>query len=60
MTTRRNFYVAGPVAASLAYTFTVLSFTGEFHLLRWLVFIVFFGVAFVGFERFVEWEMGSE
>jgi len=60
MSTRRNFYVAGPVAASMAYIFTALAFTGELYFLRLAVFIVFFSVVFVGFEKFVEWAMAQE
>lgn len=44
MSARRNLYVA----ASLAYT-------GEFHLLRWVTFAVFFLVVTYGFEKFVNW-----
>lgn len=55
MGTRRTLYVAGFVAASLAYIFNVLAFTGEFYLFRWVVFAAFFLVVFVGFEWFIQW-----
>jgi hypothetical protein len=55
MQTRRNLYVSGFVAASLAYIFNVLAFTGQFDLFRWTVFAVFFLVAFSGFEWFIGW-----
>lgn len=55
MSTRRTLYAAGFVAASLAYIFNVLAFTGEFHLFRWTVFAAFFLAAFAGFERFMYW-----
>ena len=60
MSTRRDLYVAGFVAASLAYIFVSLAFTGSFHLLRWITFVVFFGVAFAGFEWFIGWAMAQE
>ena len=60
MSTRRDLYVAGFVAASLAYIFVSLAYTGSFHLLRWITFVVFFGVAFAGFEWFIGWEMAQE
>lgn len=55
MSTRRDLYVAGTVAASSAYIFTVLAFTGEFDLFRWVVFVAWFLAVFVAFERFLEW-----
>jgi hypothetical protein len=55
MSQRRNRYVAGFVAASLASVFNVLAFTGEFNLFRWTVFAAFFLVAFAGFEWFIGW-----
>jgi len=55
MHTRRDLYVAGFVAASLAYIFNVLAFTGELDLFRWVVFAAFFLVAFAGFEWFLGW-----
>ncbi|GAA0647115.1 hypothetical protein [Salarchaeum japonicum] len=55
MSARRNLYVAAFVAASLAYVFVSLAYTGAFHLLRWVTFAVFFLVVTYGFERFVNW-----
>ena len=56
MHTRRDLYVAGFVAASLAYIFNVLAFTGTFDLFRWFVFVVvFLGFTF-GFEKLIEWQ----
>jgi hypothetical protein len=55
MSLRRTLYVSGFVAASLAYIFVSLSFTGTFHVVRWTVFAAFFLVVFAGFERFIQW-----
>jgi len=60
MKTRRNLYVSGFVAASLAYIFNVLAFTGEFYTFRWVVFAAFFLVAFAGFEWFIGWAEGLD
>ena len=58
--TRRDLYVSGFVAASLAYIFNVLAFTGEFALFRWVVFATFFLVSFAGFEWFLGWAAPQE
>lgn len=55
MSTRRNLYVSGFVAASLSYIFVVLAFTGTFDVRRWTVFAVLFLAVMYGFERFVAW-----
>ncbi|MFC3476915.1 hypothetical protein [Halobacterium litoreum] len=55
MSQRRNLYVAGFVAASLAYIFNVLAFTGAFDLFRWVVFAAYFLVAFAAFEWLIGW-----
>jgi len=55
MSTRRNLYVAAFVAASLAFIFVSLAFSGQFNVLHWSVFAAFFLVATYGFERFIGW-----
>lgn len=55
MESRRRFYVAGFVGASIGYIFTVLAFTGRFDVVEWTVFVVVFLVVFVGFERVLKW-----
>ena len=55
MGTRSVLYVAAFVGASISYIFNVLAFTGQFDLWRWIVFVVIFGLVFVGFERFILW-----
>ena len=45
----------GFVAASLAYVFVSLAFTGRFDVFEWSTFAAFFLVVFAGFERFVNW-----
>lgn len=47
--------MSGFVAASLAYIFVSLAFTGRFHVIEWSTFAAFFLVVFAGFERFVNW-----
>jgi hypothetical protein len=53
MTTRRNLYVSGFVAASLSYIFNVLAFTGSFEMIRWTVFAGLFVGIMYGFEKFI-------
>lgn len=60
MSTRRNLYVVGFVASSLAYVFVSLAYTGEFHLLRWVTFAAYFLVAFYVFEWILNWAMTLE
>ena len=55
MDDRRRLYVAGFVGASLAYIFTVLSFTGQFDVQQWAVFVIAFLAVFFAFERVLEW-----
>jgi len=57
---RRNLYVAGFVAASLAYIFNVLAFTGEFDAFRWAVFAAYFLVVFAAFEWLIGWAESLE
>ncbi|MDN5310441.1 MAG: hypothetical protein PWP14_1835 [Methanolobus sp.] len=52
---RRNLYVSAFVGASLSYIFTVIAFTGELNLFRWIVFAVFFLIVMYGFEKFIKW-----
>ncbi|WP_380674488.1 hypothetical protein [Salinigranum sp. GCM10025319] len=53
MTTRRNLYVSGFVAASLSYVFNVLAFTGSFDVGQWTVFAALFLGIMYGFETFI-------
>ncbi|WP_152042138.1 hypothetical protein [Salinigranum salinum] len=53
MTTRRNLYVSGFVAASLSYIFNTLAFTGSFDVARWTVFAALFLATMYGFEMFI-------
>lgn len=55
MEDRRRLHVAAFVGASLAYILTVLSFTGQFDVRQWTVFVVAFLAVFFGFERFLAW-----
>ncbi|AKH98177.1 hypothetical protein [Halanaeroarchaeum sulfurireducens] len=55
MSERKTLYVAGFVAASLAYIFVTLAFTGRFDVVRWSAFAAYFLVAFYAFERFIGW-----
>jgi hypothetical protein len=52
---RLRLYVAGTVAATAAYLFTAVAFTGQFAFVRAAVFVAFFLAAFAGFEAFVSW-----
>ena len=54
MDQRKNIYVSAFVGASLAYIFTVIAFTGEFSVLEWAVFAVFFLIVMYGFEKFIK------
>ncbi|MGQ4555922.1 hypothetical protein [Halobellus sp. GM3] len=60
MESRRQFYVAGFVGASIAYIFTVLAFTGSFNVLHWTVFAVVFFAVFFGFEKLIVWADATE
>jgi hypothetical protein len=60
MEDRRRLSVAAFVGASLAYIFTVLSFTGQFDVQQWAVFTVVFFAVFFGFERFLGWAAARE
>jgi hypothetical protein len=55
MDSRRRLYVAGFIGASISYIFNVLAFTGQFHVLRWAVFVMVFLSVFAGFEVFMKW-----
>jgi len=55
MDQRKNIYVSAFVGASLGYIFTVIAFTGEFSVLEWAVFAVFFLIVMYGFEKFIKW-----
>ena len=59
MTQRRNLYVAGSIAASLAYIFVSLSFTGAFNVVRWAVFMAVFLVVFYAFDRLIDWTVAE-
>ena len=60
MDQRKNIYVSAFVGASLAYIFTVIAFTGEFSVLEWAVFAVFFLLVMYGFEKFIKWTQRFE
>jgi hypothetical protein len=47
--------VASLVAATVAYVFALLAFTGSLDLVAAGVFLAVFAVVLVGFERFVAW-----
>ena len=55
MDSRRTRYAASFVAASLAYIFVVLAFTGQFNIVAWAVFAAAFLVYLVVFERLFAW-----
>ena len=55
MSSRKNLYVAGGVAASISYIFNVLAFTGSIDLFRWAVFMALFLIVMFGFEKFIGW-----
>lgn len=54
MTSRRNLYVSGFVAASLSHIFVSLAFTGEFAVVGWSVFAVGFLLVMFGFEKLLD------
>ncbi|WP_435127139.1 hypothetical protein [Halobaculum sp. D14] len=55
MDLRRKLSLSGLVAASAAYVFTAVAFTGSLHFGRLAAFTAVFLVVFLGFERFVGW-----
>lgn len=55
MDSRIRFIIAGLVAASAAYIFATLAFTGTLNLIATGVFLVVFLVVVLGFERFMQW-----
>jgi ABC-type uncharacterized transport system permease subunit len=52
---RIRLIVASPVAASVAYLFAVVAFTGTLDLIAAGVFLVLFVLALLAFERSIQW-----
>ena len=55
MDSRIRLIVASLVAASVAYLFAVIAFTGTLDLIAAGVFLALFVVVLLGFERFIQW-----
>lgn len=55
MDSRIRLIVASLVAASVAYLFAVIAFTGTLNLAAAGVFLALFVVILLGFERFIQW-----
>jgi len=55
MNSRIRLIVASLVAASVAYLFAVIAFTGTLNLIALGVFLGLFLVVMLGFERFIQW-----
>jgi ABC-type uncharacterized transport system permease subunit len=55
MDPRIRLIVASLVAASVAYLFAVIAFTGTLDLIALGVFLMLFVVVLLGFERFNQW-----
>ena len=55
MSEREHLYVAGFIAASMAYIFVSLAFSGTFDVVHWSVFMAFFLVTFYAFEGIIGW-----
>lgn len=55
MDSRIRLIVASLVAASVAYLFAVIAFTGTLNLIAAGVFLGLFVVVLLGFERFIQW-----
>lgn len=53
-------FLAGFVAATLAYNFTVLSFTGRLSLVELAVFAAYFLVAATGFAYLFRWGLTDD
>jgi ABC-type uncharacterized transport system permease subunit len=55
MDSRIRLIVASLVAASVAYLFAVIAFTGTLDLIAAGVFLALFVVVLLVFERFIQW-----
>jgi Zn-dependent protease with chaperone function len=55
MDSRIRLIVASLVAASVAYLFAVIAFTGTLDLIAGGVFLALFVVVLLVFERFIQW-----
>jgi hypothetical protein len=60
MDLRGQLYLAAAIGASISYLFNVLAFTGEFHAVRWGVFMLLFLAVFAAFERLIAWAERAE
>jgi hypothetical protein len=55
MDSRIRLIVASLVAASVAYLFAAIAFTGTLDIIAAGVFLALFVVVLLGFERFIQW-----